>query len=148
MRARWPPASADLGSAEPEGDAGDEFASEAVLEPFEDFALPVADDLGQPDAAVHGDEQRALAESGRPGMGGDAGVHHLIPGLQYGHGRVTLGEGESLNELGDQIAGLALRRTGSLFQWFEIHSPPFRQHGIATVPAAGGAWPNGSRSGS
>lgn len=40
-----------------EGDARHQILAEAVLEPLEDFAFAVADDLREPHAAVHGDEQ-------------------------------------------------------------------------------------------
>src|SRR5438128_1285908 len=55
-----------------EGDSGDEVAAEAVLEAVEDFFAAVTDDLAEPDAAVHGHEEGALAQAG--GLGVDSSV--------------------------------------------------------------------------
>ena len=59
---------------------GHKILAEAVLETFEDFFLPVADDLREPDAAVHHrDEEGALVQSGRLGV-----LHHVGIGMRGG----------------------------------------------------------------
>src|SRR2546421_4483142 len=62
-----------------EGNPRDEVATEAVLQAVEDFLAPIADDLIEPDAAVHGDEQCALVQAGRLGVGSQVRVDQVVP---------------------------------------------------------------------
>ena len=66
-----------------EGNPRDEVATEAVLQAVEDFLAPIADDLIEPDAAVHGDEERALSDASRLGVGDDVWIEQVVPDLGY-----------------------------------------------------------------
>jgi len=47
-------------SPDAEGDTGDEFAAETVVQSVEDFLAAVAHDFREPDVVVHGHEERAF----------------------------------------------------------------------------------------
>ena len=52
-----------------------------MLQPVEHFLAAVADDFTEPHTAVHRNEQRAFANAGRLGMGGNIGIKELVPDL-------------------------------------------------------------------
>ena len=66
-------------STNPEGDAGDEFAAEAVLEAVKNFLAAIADDFVEPDAAIDGDKHRAFADTARLGVRGDERIEQIVP---------------------------------------------------------------------
>ena len=61
----------------------DEVATEAVLELLEDLLVTVADDLAQPNAAIHCNEERAFAQPRGLGMTRDVGINQVIPDPQH-----------------------------------------------------------------
>jgi len=52
-----------------------------VLEPVENLLAAIADDFAQPNVAVHRDEQGALAQPGRLGVGDDGWIEEVVPDL-------------------------------------------------------------------
>jgi len=69
-------------SADAKRDSVDEIASKTVLEAIEDFPLPIAHDLVQPDAVVDRYEESSATPAGRTGVGGDVGIEEVIPGFE------------------------------------------------------------------
>src|SRR5438270_6718961 len=64
----------DNGSADAEGDSGDEGTPKAVLKSIENFFAPVADNFAKPDVAVHADKKRSVAQPGGLGVRGNSWI--------------------------------------------------------------------------
>src|SRR5947208_1158398 len=62
-----------------EGNAGNQLATEAVLKPVEDLFSTIADDLAQPNVAVHGDEECSFAHAGGLSLCDDGRIEKFVP---------------------------------------------------------------------
>jgi len=62
-----------------EGDALNLLAAETVLQPVEDFLLPITNDFVEPRVIIDRNEERAGANAGGLRMGGDPGVNGCGP---------------------------------------------------------------------
>lgn len=65
--------------ADAERDFGNEVLAESVAQAGEDFPPAVADDFAKPGAAVHCNEQGALAQTGGLGMSRDVRLKQVVP---------------------------------------------------------------------
>ena len=62
-----------------ERNAGDELAAKAVVQAIQDFFSAIANDLTEPDIAVHGHKERSFAHSGRLGVSHDGWIEKFVP---------------------------------------------------------------------
>ena len=69
--------------ADPVGDSGYEIAAKAVLQAIQDFFAAIADDFAEPDIAVDGDEQCALAQTSGLGMRDNSWINQIVPNFGY-----------------------------------------------------------------
>ena len=119
--------------SDPIGNFLNGFLAKAVLEAFQDFFPAVADDLGQPYAAVNVYEEGAFVQIGRLGVGGDGGVDGRVPHF-YELGVVAAGlEVHIRHELGEDVGGAFGGGLPGNFQRRDIHATPLGQN-----PGAGG----------
>ena len=117
-------------SADPERNPFDDLAAEAVLQTFEDFFALVADDLAQPDAAVHVHKERAFGESHRLRVRDDVRINQVVPDLHDLGVAATLLHAETGQHLRHEIAhatGADLLRD---LQRRHIHATPLREDAL------------------
>src|SRR6185437_14857956 len=114
-----------------EGDSDDDFAAEAVLEAVEDFLAAVADDFGEPHAAIDGDEQGSFAQTHGLGVGDDVGIDEAVPDFDdFDFGAAAI-DAQIFQQAGYQRAGgFASVRAGDFFGG-EIRAAPGREHALA-----------------
>ena len=118
------------------GDFFDSFWAETVLEAFEDFFAAVADNLGQPDAAVDVYEEGAFVEVGGLGVGGDGGIDGGVPDFDN-LGIVAAGlEIHVRHEFGEDFGGTFGRHLAGDFQRGDIDAAPLgKDTGAGGIPA-------------
>src|SRR6185437_3003781 len=115
-----------------EGDSDDDFAAEAVLEAVEDFLAAVADDFGEPHAAIDGDEQGSFAQTHGLGVGDDVGIDEAVPDFDdFDFGAAAI-DAQIFQEPGYQRAGgFGAVGAGDFFRR-EICATPGRKHALAS----------------
>jgi len=111
-------------SPNPKGDPGDDFAAKAVLQAIQDFLAAVAYDFAEPDAAVHVDEECAIANAGGLGVRGDVRVEEVVPDADNFDFGALLIHAQVGKNLRDEVAHLARPDGLRDFHGREIRSAP------------------------
>jgi hypothetical protein len=101
-----------------------------MLEAIENFLATIAHNFIKPRTAINRDEQRAFVQTGRLGVGDDAGVNEVIPDF----GDFSLGAAAvhaHINEdLGHDVGNLASANEAGFFEGVGIHAAPLREDAL------------------
>ena len=118
-----------------------------MLNSFNDFCSPIADDFTEPYAAVDFDKQGAPNQTHGPRVRGNNRVHDFVPELQELRLRDPLFKSEVCEDVWHELGCGQRRGFPRLFKTRPVHSPPRLQRptpsGVGAHLVAGGPFWHG-----
>ena len=108
----------------PEGDFCDEVAPKTVTQVIENFFSPIANNLAQPNVAIHRNEQSPFAQTGGLRMSHDLWIEKIIPNLNHLRFSAAPVNAQVLENSWHQIGRRTHTRFLDLFQWSQIDASP------------------------
>ena len=108
-----------------------------MAEAVEDLFSAIANDFAKPNTAVHGDEQCAIAQARRLGVGYDIWIQQIVPDFDDLGFAAAAVEAEFRTDLGEKFAGGFDARVPGLFQRRQIDAAPLSDHALARGDLAG-----------